>query len=213
MRVKCIEKDNRVPDITKNKIYSVYEGEFKNKFKEKKYISFRIQDDYGSVIPYEAKYFEIISNKNTNYVEKKIAEDTHKFIHKFISYDGFWSMLYDEEGTSLDDFWRAKKDIYKLEMSKDEMHEILQGENEDERDFILDLLIEVKDDHFIEDAIKLGRKHLHEWIINNQSLETLFFYISCFKDDRIDDFFIEYLSENEKGNDKLDKIVNDYFNN
>lgn len=212
MRVKCIERDNSLPDITQNKIYSVFECEFIKNDEEINYNSFRIQDNYGSVIPYEAKYFKIISSNNSNYVEKKIAEDKYKLTHKFISYNGFWAMFYEEDGTSLDDFWRAKKDIYIQEMSQDEMREILQGENQDERDFILELLMETKDDYFIEDSIKIGRKQLKEWTTNH-SLETLFLYISRFKNEKIDNFFIEYLSENEKGNDKLDRIVSDYFNN
>ena len=130
MRVKCIGNSNKLPNITVNKIYTVYEGEFITINKEKHYVMFKIQDNYGSIIPYDAGCFEITSDKNTNYVEKKIAEDKYKFTHKFISYDGFWSMLYDEAGTSLDDFWKAKRDIYELEMSKEEMGETIKGDSE-----------------------------------------------------------------------------------
>ncbi|MBI6874873.1 hypothetical protein [Clostridium aciditolerans] len=71
----------------------VYEGKFIISAKEKHYVMFKIQDDYGSVILYDAKNFEIISDKNTNYIEKKISEDKYRFTHKFIRYDGFWSIL------------------------------------------------------------------------------------------------------------------------
>ncbi|PJI09251.1 MULTISPECIES: hypothetical protein [Clostridium] len=212
MRVKCIENSNKLPNITVSKIYTVYEGEFITISKEKHYVMLKIEDDYGSVIPYDAGYFKIISDKNTNYVETKIAENKYKFTHKFISYDFFGSMLYDGVGTSLDDFSEAKKDIYKLEMSKEEMHEIIKGDNEDERDFILELAIEVRNDCFAEDVIRLCHKQLNEWKMD-KSLETSFLYLSNFKNDCVNDFFIEYLSENEKGNEKLDKIVIDYFDN
>jgi hypothetical protein len=212
MRVKCIDNKNKLPNITVNEIYTVYEGEFIVRFNEKHYIVFKIQDDYGSVIPYDAKYFDIISDENTNYIEKKISEDKYKFTHKFICYDKFWSMFYDEVGTSLDDFWIAKKDIYKLEMGKEEICEIIKGDNEDERDFILELLLETRDNYFIEEVIRLCYKQLNGWTLN-QNFEIVFLYLSQFKNDCINDFFIEYLSEYEKGNEKLDKIVSDYFNN
>ena len=70
MRVKCIE-NSKNPNLTINKIYTVYEGEFIADAYERLYIMFKIQDDYGSVIPYDAKYFEISSDKNPNYLEKK----------------------------------------------------------------------------------------------------------------------------------------------
>lgn len=210
MRVKCIENSNR-PNITINKIYTVYEGEFIADKCERQYVMFKIQDDYGSVIPYDAKYFEISSNKNPNYLEKKLSESKYRFTHKFISYDKFWSMLYDEAGTSLDDFWSAKKDIYKLEMSREEICEVIKGDNQDELDFILELLLETKDSSFIEEVIRLSHKQLNERMLN-QNVETAFLYLSEFKNDCVNNFFIEYLTENERGNEKLDKIVSNYFN-
>lgn len=212
MRVKCVENKKKFPYITLNTIYTVYEGEFLLVDNKKYYSMFRIEDDYASVIPYDAECFEIISDKNTNYVERKIAEGKYKFTHKYISYDFFWSMFYDEAGTSLDDFWKAKKDIYMLEMCKEEMCGIINGENEDERDFILNMSIEANDDYFIDDVIKICRKHLKEWS-TNKSLETLFLYLSNFRYESVNEFFIEYLSEGVTGTEKLDKIINDYFNN
>lgn len=211
MRVKCVQNKKKFPNIVLNKTYTVYEGEYVLVSNKKYNINFKIQDDYGSIIPYDAECFEVISDKNSNYVEKKITENKFKFTHKFISYDGFWSMLYDEAGTSLDDFWNAKKDIYMVEMSKEEMCEIIKGKNDDERDFIMKLAIEIKDDYFIDDVIKFCRKQLLEWSVNN-GLEILFLYLSNFKVDRVNDFFIEYLSEYEKGTEDINKIVNNYFN-
>ncbi|MCT1398466.1 hypothetical protein M4D81_05540 [Paenibacillus sp. p3-SID867] len=210
MRVKCIE-NSKNPNLTINKIYTVYEGEFIADAYERLYIMFKIQDDYGSVIPYDAKYFEISSDKNPNYLEKEISENKYRFTHKFISYDKFWSMLYDEAGTSVDDFRSAKKDIYKLEMSREEICEIIKGDNQDELDTILELLLEKKDSNFIEEVIRLSHKEMNKRMFN-QNIETAFLYLSEFKNDYVNNFFIEYLSENEKGNEKLDKIVSDYFN-
>ncbi|TVX94884.1 hypothetical protein [Cohnella terricola] len=210
MRVKCIENSNR-HNITINKMYTVYEGEYIADAYERQYVMFKIQNDYGSVIPYDAQYFEISSDKNPNYLEKEVSENKYRFTHKFISYDKFWSMFYDEAGTSLDDFRSAKKDIYKLEMSRGEICEIIKGDNQDELDFILELLLETNDSNFIEEVIRLSHKQLNERMLN-QNVETVFLYVSNFKNDCVNNFFIEYLSENEKGNEKLDKIVIDYFN-
>ena len=44
-----------------------------------------------------------------------------------------------------------------------------------------------------------------------QNVETAFLYLSEFKMIMLI-IFIEYLSENEKENENLDKIVSDYFN-
>ncbi|MEM5011300.1 hypothetical protein WKH57_11315 [Niallia taxi] len=209
MRVKCINNSNLY--ITENKIYTVYEGEFIQTSGGKKFTLLKIEDDYGSIIPYEAQFFSVVSNNIENYVISKIEEEKYKLTHKYISYKGFWSMLYEEMGTSLDDFWAAKKDIYKKEMSIEEMKGILAGVNDDEKDFILELLIENKDNHFIDEVIQICRKKLHENKIT-ESNDLLFKYLNEFQDDRVNDFFIEYLTDNYDVNEEINKIVSSYFN-
>jgi len=112
MRVKCIDNSKNLY-LTEDKIYTVYEGEFKQANEEKEFTLLKIEDDYGSIIPYEALFFDVLSNNIKNYAISKIEEEKYKLTHKYISYKRFWSMLYEEAGTSLEDFWAAKKDIYK----------------------------------------------------------------------------------------------------
>lgn len=209
MRVQCI--NNRNLYITENKIYTVFEGEFIQTNGEKKFTHLKIEDDYGSIIPYEAQFFNVVSNNIENYVIRKIEEEKYKLTHKYISYKGFWSMLYEEVGTSLDGFWAAKKDIYKREMTKEEMKGILVGVNDNEKDFILELWIENKDDYFIDEVIEICRKNLHEHKVT-ESNDLLFKYLNEFQDDRVNDFFIEYLTENYDVNEEINKIVSSYFN-
>ena len=77
MRVKCIDNAKKLPYITLNKNYSVYECEFLYEDGVKQYSCFRIQDDYGSIIPYSARYFKIISDCTKNYTERKVAENKY----------------------------------------------------------------------------------------------------------------------------------------
>ena len=209
MRVQNI--NNRNLYITENKIYTVFEGEFIQTNGEKKFTHLKIEDDYGSIIPYEAQFFNVVSNNIENYVIRKIEEEKYKLTHKYISYKGFWSMLYEEVGTSLDDFWAAKKDIYKREMTKEEMKGILDGVNDNEKEFILELWIENRDDYFIDEVIEICRKKLHEHKVT-ESNDLLFKYLNEFQDDRVNDFFIEYLTENYDVNEEINKIVCSYFN-
>lgn len=209
MKIKCIENKG-CPYITVNKNYIVYAGEFtvENGFKE--YNVFKIEDDYGSVIPYESKYFSIISNNNANYIKEEVGENKYEFNYKVIAYKEFWSMLYDEAGNSIEDFRVAKNELYRSELNKEEILNRLGSDNIDERNFIVNLLTEEKNEEFIENIIKICKTQLDQWK-DNYNLDILFNYLSGFKNETINEFFIDYLSENEKGNKKLDKIVYNYF--
>ncbi len=210
MRVKCKNNKNKEQRLTLNKNYSAYEAEYIDENGTKEYIIFKIEDDYGSVIPYEANNFEIISDCNNNYVKKQINDNKVVLTHSLITDRYFWSRLYDDDYEMKKLFIKAKKDIYTSEMTKEEILEIINGNNFDERDFVIDVLIEQKNDYFIENIIKICKMQLDKWI-DNSNLETLFKYLSIFKNDSVNEFFIEYLSENEKGNEILDNIVYKYF--
>ncbi|SHJ97401.1 hypothetical protein SAMN05444401_0257 [Clostridium amylolyticum] len=212
MRVKCKNNKNKEQRLTLNKNYSVYEAEYLIKDGIKEYITFKIEDDYGSVIPYEANNFEIISDLNNNYTKEVIGDNEVALTHSFISTKYFWAKLYDDDHEMIRLFIKAKKDIYSSEMKNDEILEIINGNNFDERDFVIDMLIDQRNDYFIENIIRICKIQLEKWI-DNSNLETLFKYLSTFENDKVNEFFIDYLSENEKGNEILDNIVYDYFNN
>lgn len=71
-------------------------------------------------------------------------------------------------------------------------------------------LIENKNCEFIEYVIEFCNEELNKWI-DTIDLESLFKYLSKFENDKVNDFFIKYLSENEKGYEVLDEIVYNYF--
>lgn len=210
MKVKCVNNSTE-PALTINKSYIVYAGEFILRQEIKEYISFKIENDHGSVIPYDSKYFIIDSdNNNNNYINEKVGENNYHFNYRSIAYWEFWSMLYDEAGNSIEDFRSAKQELYRSELNKEEISNILNGDNEDERDFIVELLREDKNCEFINDIIRICKTQLDQWKDNN-NLDTLFNYLSEFKNEMVNEFFVDYLSENEKGNEVLDKIVYKYF--
>lgn len=211
MKLKCISKD-REPELTIGKKYIVYEGQFNLNGKMKEYIMFKIENDCGSVIPYDSKHFTIISHNNNCYINDNAREDSYKFNHRAIAYKEFWSMFYDEAGSSIEDFRAAKKELFKSELSKEEVLIKLSDDNIDEIELIIELLKEEDNSYFMEDIISICKKQLDKWEFNNE-LCILFEYLSEFKNEEVNQFFICYLSENQKGNENLDKIVYKYFQN
>lgn len=209
MKVKCID-NSKEPELTINKNYIVYAGEIDLNNGIKEYILFKIENDYGSVIPYNSKYFTISSNNNNDYVNEEVGENNYEFNYRSIAYWEFWSMLYDEAGNSIEDFRIAKQELYRSELNKEEILNILNNGSVDERNFIAELLMEDKNCEFTDDIIRICKKQLDQWK-NNNDLYVLFNYLSDFKDETIEQFFIHYLSENQQGNEILDKIVYKYF--
>lgn len=209
LKIKYIGSSNE-PALSTNTDYIVYGGEFSLNNNVREYSEFRIENDQGSIIPYDANQFIIIIDINNNYIINKIVDNRFKFNYKNIAYDKFWSMLYDEAGTSIDDFRIAKKELYSSELTKEEIKNRLIGSNIDERDFMANALIEDKNCEFIEYVIEFCNEELNKWI-DTIDLESLFKYLSKFENDKVNEFFIKYLSENEKGHEVLDEIVYNYF--
>lgn len=210
MRVKCINNKEKTHRLTLNKNYTVYEAQSSIGDQPTQYNLYRIEDDYGSVIPYESSNFEILSEVNDNYNKKILDNNEVILIHSFIDIKYFWARFYDDDPEMIELFIKAKKDIYDNEMTNKEIVRIIDQDNSDERDFLIDMLIDNKDDNYIEKIISICKEKLSKWE-NSESLETSFKYLSTFKNDKVNDFFIEYLSETEEENDVLDKIVYDYF--
>lgn len=211
MKIKCINNSDKL-QITINKSYVVFGGEFSENNCIKTYTSFKIEDDYGSIIPYEAKKFEVVNENIKNYIINKVSDNTFEFDYKYISYWDFWSMLYDEAGTSINDFNRAKQELFRNELSEEEIIEKIYDEKLDERDFIINLLTIDKNDKFIPIVISFCRNHLNQWK-NPSELENMFLYLSKFKAESVSQFFIDYMIDNEKGTKSIDLIVDNYFDN
>lgn len=209
MKVKCID-NGKNPALTITKNYIVYAGEFTLNDEIKEYTLFKIENDHGSVISYNSKCFTISSDNNNDYINKKVEENKYNFNYKSIAYWEFWSMLYDEAGNSIEDFRTAKQELYRSELNKEEILNRLNSDNIDERNFIVELLREDRNCEFIDEIIRICKIQLDKWK-NNNDLDVLFNYLSDFKNETVNQFFIDYLSENEKGNEILSKIVYKYF--
>lgn len=209
LKVKCID-NGKEPALTINENYIVYGGEFTLNDGVKKFILFKIENDHGSVIPYNSEYFTISSDNNNDYINEKVGENKYEFNYRSIAYWGFWSMLYDEAGNSIEDFIIAKKELYRGELKQEEILNKLNSNNIDERNFIVELLREDKNCKFIDDIIRICKIQLDEWK-DDSDLDVLFAYLSEFKNEMVNQFFIDYLSENGKGNKILDMIVYKYF--
>ncbi len=209
MKVKCID-NGKNPALTINKDYIVYAGEFTLNDEIKEYTLFKIENDHGSVIPYNSKYFTISSDNNNDYINEKVEKNKYGFNYRSIAYWEFWSMLYDEAGNSIEDFRTAKQELYRSELNKEEILNRLNSDNIDERNLIVELLREDKNCGFIDEISRICKIQLDQWK-NNNDLDVLFNYLSDFKNETVNQFFIDYLSENEKGNEILDNIVYKYF--
>ncbi|HCQ89883.1 MAG TPA: hypothetical protein DIU45_09250 [Clostridium sp.] len=208
MKAKCID-NGKNPALTINKDYIVYAGEFTLNDEIKEYTLFKIENDHGSIIPYNSKYFTISSNNNNDYINKKVEGNKYDFNYRSIAYWEFWSMLYDGAGNSIEDFRTAKQELYRSELNKEEILNRLNSDNIDERNLIVELLREDKNCEFIDEISRICKIQLDQWK-NNNDLDVLFNYLSDFKNETVNQFFIDYLSENEKGNEILDKIVYKY---
>lgn len=209
LKVKCIDISKKTI-LTINKSYIVYGGEFSLNKGVKKYKRLIIENDNGSLNPYDASSFDIIINIDDSYSVNNVDDDTFKFIHNKISYEYFWDMFYNDVNTAIMDFDFAKKELYIKELNKDEIKTKLISDNVDERDFISDMLIEYKKYDFTEDVIDFCNNELNKWI-RNVPLESLFKYLSSFENSMVNEFFDKYLLETEKGHKNLDDITYAYF--
>lgn len=209
MKVKCINcKEKSTLSINSN--YIVYCGEFSLYDYGRKYERFFIQNDDGRLLPYDANSFEIVLNIDNKYIISNLSDDNFKFAHKAIAYNEFLEMFYEDTNTAINDFNIAKKELYTTELNEDEIKAKLTSDNIDERDFIAITLAENKNYHYIKFVIDFCNNELNKWI-RNISLQSLFEYLSIFKNDLTDEFFNNYLTEMEKGHTVLNNIAYDYF--
>lgn len=73
-------------------------------------------------------------------------------------------MLYDEAGDSIKDFISVKKELYRSDLIKEEIIEKLNSYNIDERNFIVELLIEDKNGKFIDNVMETQRDLSIIWL-------------------------------------------------
>lgn len=210
MKVKCIASREKLT-LTINTAYVVYGGEFSLDGSNKKYDKFIIENDNGSVMPYNASSFDIVVDIDDEYVTTNLKDEKFEFIHNEISYEGFWSMFYDDVKSTINHFNVCKKWLYIKQLNDDEIKAKLTSYNIIERDFMANVLSEYKNDCFIKFVADFCNEELNKWI-NYIPLESLFKYLGTFKTSVTDEFFENYLSQKEKGHKRLDNIMYEYFN-
>lgn len=209
IKVRCIDNREKLT-LTINSAYIVYGGEYSlNDFGEK-YNKFIVENDNGSVMPYEASSFDIILDIDDNYIVTDLTNGKFKFIYNKISDDKFWEMFYNDVNIAISNFNIAKRELYINELNDDEIKYKLTSSNILERDFIADTLSEYKNSSFITFVADFCNEELNKWI-NYVPIESLFNYLKTFKTCETEEFFYNYLLESDKGHKALDDITYKYF--
>ncbi|MGO4532636.1 hypothetical protein AB4Z30_26435 [Paenibacillus sp. 2TAF8] len=176
---------------------------------------YRIENDAKQIVPYDSMFFDVVSDKL--YGEWTVLNKSNQSSARVpgeIAYITFWEELYNDDPRALRAFRQVKARFYLAELEAFEIRDILESNNEDEIDFVFNMLVRAKCDTFIYEVIQFAKTRLIE-LKHNYSEEDLliaaFEYLSLFKEEHIHAFFIEYLTNIELGNDKLTKIVSNYF--
>lgn len=215
MKAKCISNKSDKHTITIGNSYVIFAGKcLINDNGLKLIISISIQDDSGSIGIYDTTDFLIQSISFEEYTF--VTKNQDEFLVNSISYDDFWTMFYNDSQEGLEDYHKAKRDflaakmiLYK-EYSLEELRVRILDDNLDERDFIFEFLRIKHEDSFIElaiDLIKDGMKKRAKYF----EVDEIFMYLSSFKNKSVEDFFVEYMSDDVWQNEKINLIVYNYF--
>ncbi|MGN8231307.1 hypothetical protein [Paenibacillus polymyxa] len=208
MRV-CLKKDaEKQENLSKFKKYIVYSLET-SKNGEKFY---RIENDANQVVPYSISLFEIVSDKvNSDWIIWDKPNNSSALLPEQFAYLSFWEDYYNDELEALKKFNSVKEQLFQEELEENEVHEIIEMENEDEITFVLNFLFKLKDDRFINQVIQYVKPKLERnYGVDNTTL-LAFQYLSLFNQSEVEDFFLYYLTNIELGDDQLTSIVTEYF--
>lgn len=174
---------------------------------------YRIENDAKQVVPYDAALFDVVSDKLYGEwtVLNKSNQSSARVPGEF-AYITFWEEFYNDDPRALRAFRQVKARFYLAELEAFEIKDILESNNEDEIYFVLNMLIRAKCDTFIYEVIQFAKTRLVEHTYSEEDLLIAAFeYLSLFKEEHIHAFLIGYLTNIELGNDKLTKIVSNYF--
>jgi len=211
MKAKCIV-DNEY-GITKNKNYIIFGGKYFENEGIKEIKKLHIQNDNGGFAEYSDKYFEI-SNDNIN--EYVFNTNSGEFAFNSIAYPEFLSMLYEDRKEFVSDYLKAKKDLkeakyclYSEYSYKDLEERILDENADDEIDFIFSYLKERKDDRFLDIAIDFIKNAIKN---NRKAYDVIciFEYLAIFKYESVNEFFVEYMTDDYWGDAEINGIVYNY---
>ncbi len=209
MRVQLKDTITLQTNLSFDQRYIVYEIESA----PSEYTYYRIENDAKQVVPYDAALFDVVSDKlYGDWIELNKPNQSSARVPREIAYITFWEEFYNDEPKALRAFRQVKARLYLEELEESEVKDILESKNEDEIYFVLTTLISTKCDTFMNEIIQFAKTRLEENMYSEDDiLVAAFQYLSLFKDEHINEFFIYYLTNIELGNDKLTDIVNNYF--
>jgi len=214
MKAVCISKEVN-SSITVGKSYVIFAGKCRmNADNNREIMNICIQDDSGSIGFYDSSNFNILIQTFNKY--SFTSKDQCDFMFDNISYDGFWSMFYNDSQERINDYIRAKKDFIQAklclyqEYSLDELRLNIMTDNMDERDFIFDFLKKERNTNFIQFAIQLIKQGMENGV-KYYEVEEIFKYLASFKNKMVENFFLELIVEDVWENEKLNEIIYNYL--
>lgn len=209
MRVQLKDTKTLQTNLSFDQRYIVYEIESASSGNT----YYRIENDAKQVVPYDAALFDVVSDKlYGDWIELNKPNQSSARVPREIAYITFWEEFYNDDPKALRAFRQVKARLYLEELEESEVKDILESKNEDEIYFVLTTLISTKCDTFTNEIIQFAQTRLEENMYSEDDiLVAAFQYLSLFKDEHINEFFIYYLTNIELGNDKLTDIVNNYF--
>lgn len=176
---------------------------------------YRIENDAKQVVPYDSTLFDVVSDKlYGEWTVLKKSNQSSARVPGEIAYIPFWEEFYNDDPRALRAFRQVKARLYLAELEALEIKDILESNNEDEIYFVFNMLVPAKCDTFIYEVIQFAKTRLieHTYTYSEDDLLIAAFeYLSLFREEHIHAFFIDYLTNIELGNDKLTKIVSNYF--
>lgn len=215
MKAKCISNKNEKQTITIGNSYVIFAGRcLKDDVGSKLIESIYIQDDNGSIGIYDTTDFQIQSISFEKYTFALKNQD--EFFINSIAYDGFWSMFYNDSQEGIEDYYKAKQDLKTAKMilykeySLEELRLRIINDSLDERDFIFEFLRIEQNESFIGLAIDLIKDGMKERV-KYFEVDEIFKYLASFKNKSVDDFFVEYMSNDVWENEEINSIVYNYF--
>lgn len=218
MKVKYISTDGNEPNLTKNKMYYVIAVEFSNSdTMSGNYIKYRILNDMNQVIPYSAKYFDVLSGQlSSNWVYNARSVNNYSLLPSEIAYTSFWEDFYNDDKRALELLESSYLRIIMESASNDEIREYLFSSNEYEVSLILRGLRKSENSNFINEVIELVKKEFSLFSAFSSFKASpviieYFNYLSKVGGNLVDDFFIKYYENVEWQCEELDLIVNDFY--
>lgn len=209
MIIKCIN-NSRNRDISIDKLYPVFSGEYIVVNNNKNFKSFRIIDDFGGVSIYEESDFEITCSNLQNYNCEKV-DSIVGFTHENIDYRSFLENYYNDDDIALKKLKEALVIIYSADCSNKELVSYIVSNPLpiDDQLIILQAISSKMNESTASELVNHYSPFLLE--ADNELVEMLFRLLSNCKSDEVYDLFLKYYSITVGNNQDIDDIVIRYM--